>query len=511
MRFPVALFVLLIAGCSHAQTAVAPPADVFPSVPEVRAVAGVATVDLHAVLDPATGLPTLSYQSIPGDIPTIRVHPGDTIALTLHNDMPPIGSAPNAINIHFHGLQVSPREGEDDSISMLAHRGDVLHYHVHVPRDHEPGLYWYHPHSHGETFREVSAGISGAIVVEGMQEHLPALAAMRERIVILRDVPTDGKIVDDDMPMNGMPMNVMPQANVARPRQAENASNPCRNEKGMWTTMNGQPLGAIGIAAGERQFFRVVNASAGRYYDLSVDGSPLQVVAYDGIPLDALPGNPTSRTVGHIVIPPAGRAEFVVTGTGKPSVLRSACFDSGKTGDPDPAAIIANLVPSGSAPDAAKLGGGAAVAATLPGHDALAVGKPLPNNFFAKPFPAPAAHRTVRFTEDSNGFYFDGKAFDMDGPPTIVARSGTVERWTLVNTTDEVHDFHIHQVHFVVDSVRGRPPKEREWLDTVNLEPHTTTDVTIDFRNPVVRGTFMYHCHILDHEDQGMMAKIQVL
>jgi FtsP/CotA-like multicopper oxidase with cupredoxin domain len=80
-----------------------------------------------------------------------------------------------------------------------------------------------------------------------------------------------------------------------------------------------------------------------------------------------------------------------------------------------------------------------------------------------------------------------------------------------VNTTDEVHDFHIHQVHFVVDSVQGRAPRERAWLDTVNLQPHTRTDVTIDFRDPIVRGTFLYHCHILDHEDQGMMAKIQVI
>ena len=117
-----------------------------------------------------------------------------------------------------------------------------------------------------------------------------------------------------------MPIDGMASVKIARAsaRRANNGTNPCRRETGMWTSVNRQPLGAIGIGAGERQFFRVVNASGGRYFDISVDDSPLQVVAYDGVPLDALPGNPTSRTVSHLVLAPASRAEFVVTGSGKP-------------------------------------------------------------------------------------------------------------------------------------------------------------------------------------------------
>ncbi len=491
---------IAVAGCAHASATMQAPgasSDPFPAIPEVRAVNGVASVALTAVLDPANDLPAFEYRGNLGVVPTIRVHPGDTIAIDLRNEMPPEQSRPNAINIHFHGMQIPPTAGQDDVLTQLARDGDVLHYRVKIPRDHEPGLYWYHPHAHGETYRDVTAGMSGAIVVEGIEDHLPALAAMRERILVLRDVPTGAQIPDDDAPaaMPGMG-GKMPRATA---RTATNADNPCRNERGMWTTMNSQPLGAIGIGAGEKQFFRVVNASAGRFYDLSVDGSPLQIVAYDGVPLDAWPGNPTSRTVSHLLLPPAGRAEFVVTGTGKPSVLRSACFDSGATGDPDPPAIIATLVPTSQA-----FGASAGVA------DA-AVAKPLPHNYFSEPLPSPAARRTIRFTEDSNGYTFDDKPYDMLGGPSVVARSGTVERWTLVNTTDEAHDFHIHQVHFIVDTVQGRPPREREWRDTVNLQPHTTTDVTIDFRNPIVRGTFLYHCHILDHEDQGMMAKIRVI
>jgi len=484
--------VAVATGCSASAAPDVAQPDIFPAIPEIRAVRGVATVELYAVLDDR-GLPTLTYEALPGVMPTIRVHPGDTIDLTLHNDMLPEG-APNLINIHFHGMQVAPVTGQDETVMTLAHRGQTLHYRVKVPAAHEPGLYWYHPHSHGESYREVTAGISGAIVVEGMQDHLPALAAMRERVIVLRDIPDGASIVDDDMPMNGL---AAPHAGAPVARRVRNTTGPCRPEKQMHPTLNRQPLAHIGIAAGERQFFRVVNASGGRYFDLRDDAGPLQLVALDGVPLDAWPGNPVSRTVSHLVIPPAGRAEFVVTGSGKPALLRSACFDSGKTGDPDPSAVLASLdvvAPAGNV-----------------NASPFAVGKPLPRNFFSRPLPPPAKRRTIRFTEDSNGFYLDDKAFDMDGPPSIVARSGTVERWTLVNDTDEVHDFHIHQVHFVVDSVQGRAPAQREWLDTVNLSPRTKTDVTIDFRDPIVRGTFLYHCHILDHEDQGMMAKIKVV
>jgi FtsP/CotA-like multicopper oxidase with cupredoxin domain len=140
--------------------------------------------------------------------------------------------------------------------------------------------------------------------------------------------------------------------------------------------------------------------------------------------------------------------------------------------------------------------------------------------FYRMPLPAPAAQRTLHFSEDANGFYIDGAAFSATAPPAIVAQAGTVEEWTLVNDTDEVHDFHIHQVHFVIESVNGAPASNPHWVDTVNIPPQghgvagqlvpSTVKVAIDFRDPVIRGTFVYHCHILDHEDGGMMAKIAV-
>ena len=97
----------------------------------------------------------------------------------------------------------------------------------------------------------------------------------------------------------------------------------------------------------------------------------------------------------------------------------------------------------------------------------------------------------------------------------FTAQSGTVEEWTLLNSSGQVHDFHIHQVHFIVQDIDG-VTQPAGWRDSINLPPahadgsESVSHVLIDFRDPLVRGTFLFHCHILKHEDGGMMAKIQV-
>ncbi|HEY4442603.1 MAG TPA: multicopper oxidase domain-containing protein, partial [Candidatus Elarobacter sp.] len=374
---------------------------------------------------------------------------------------------------------------------------ETLHYRVAIPRGHAPGLYWYHPHSHGESFYEVTNGMSGAIVVEGIERHLPALAAMRERVIVLRDVPGGPGFVDDDMPMTGM-VGATRGRRIGRPA----AGKPCRAEQGLQTTLNRQPAARIGIRPGERQFFRVVNASAARYFDLSVDGSPLDVVALDGVALDAAQGNAPVRRVSHLLLPPAGRAEFVVTAPDHATVLRSACVDTGKAGDAAPAVVLAQL------DDPAHLLGASPLPVGVAASAAPIVAAPGNPPAIAGPLPRPAARRRIRFTEDDRGFYINGRSYAMDAPPLVVARSGTVEEWTVENATDEDHAFHIHQVHFLTEAVDDAPA--HVWLDTVNVRPHRRARLLLDFRDPIVRGTFLFHCHILDHEDQGMMATIRV-
>lgn len=515
------MLVLLIAVSVWLAAAIAPAAqaDVFPAIPEVRAEHGVARVSFDVVIDPTTAFPAFAWNGHLGEVPTIRVAPGDAIDMTVHNAMRPFPGRPDNVNVHFHGLVVSPHAPGDDVLTTLARPGETVQYHVVIPRDHEPGLYWYHPHAHGETYYDVTNGMSGAIVIAGLRHHLPALAGLRERVIVLRDVPTGPGFVDDDMPVAPMTgMHDMPGMRTIAASQATTARrvaprNPCRPENGLLPTLNRQIDAHIAFHPGERQLFRVVNASAARYFDLAVDGADLQLVALDGFPLDAYPGTPAMRAVSHLRIPPAGRAEFVVTVHRLPTVLRSACVDTGPAGDAAPAAVLAHFVD----PAGVRGPGGADAAA---GATPSRVGAPLPRNVFSRPLPRPAAERTIRFAEDDRGFYINGKAFDMHDPPSIVARSGTVEEWTIVNATDELHDFHMHQVHFVLDSINGVAVHPRTWLDTADVPPQRHLRdgrsvpgrilVVLDFRDPVIRGTFIYHCHILDHEDRGMMAKIEV-
>jgi len=156
--------------------------------PEVHSSGGVANVSLAAVIDPATGGPAISYNGTIG-MPTIRVSPGDTIDVTYANQLPASTSEPyNETSLHFHGLSVSPNAPGDDSIDILAMPGQTLHYQIAIPASHPPGVYWYHPHPHGESNWQVYNGMTGAIVVQGIASIASETSGLPERIMILRNV-----------------------------------------------------------------------------------------------------------------------------------------------------------------------------------------------------------------------------------------------------------------------------------------------------------------------------------
>jgi suppressor of ftsI len=505
---------------SHAPQTASPAATSAPTqtapaqvqtAPEVRARNGIASLMLQAVIDPKTNAPAFRYEGHTGVAPTIRVQPGDAIHVVVYDRMPAGQVSPNLVNLHFHGLTVSPNPPADDAM-RAASPGQSIAYDVRIARTQPPGLYWYHPHVHGSTYWQITSGMSGALIVEGMQSHLPALAHMRERILVLRNEQTEADI--DGIPIVARPAALRDYVLAGRRRAGrltaidddDAAGLPCAPLDGMQTTVDDSSTATFGIDPGERQFFRVVNASAGRYYDLHVDGENLQLVAIDGTPLDAAPGAPAVRRVSHYVLAPAARVEFVITGLARPTVLRSNCFTAGDAGDRDPPVTLAALRPDGHQP------AGSAIDADADGV------RPLP--YVVAALPAPVAERHVDFTEDPNGFYINHHRYKMGEPPSMTAHSGTVERWTIRNFTSEVHDFHIHQVHFLVESIDGHPLPQPYWADTVTVPvaefPHHgavpgSAVVMMDFRNPVIRGTFLYHCHILDHEDGGMMAAIRVL
>jgi suppressor of ftsI len=468
----------------------------LPTPPEVRSTNHVAELTLTAVTD-STGHAALSFNGgmVP---PTIRVSPGDILKISYVNAMSrtsqescATGACMNMTNLHFHGLGVSPRQPQDDVLHMMAMPGQTLHYRVAIPSEQPPGLYWYHTHPHGESQRQALDGMSGAIVVEGIDRYVPTVRTMPERVLVIR----------------GRDIEHSPDAASLR-RQAGIPETPCSSaaepeptERIM--TVNGVLRPEIAIAPGERQFWRIVNAGADTFVDLQVDGQQLDIVALDGFPVGYYEKPHQIPRADHRLIPPGGRLEVVVTGppSGVHAALRTRCVDTGPAGDPNPEMVLADLV-SG---------------APTPASPARTSGKPG-----GRPHLAPVIHRhppiealertrpqfVATFSEDEHGFYINGEAFAADAKPMVEVTVGTYQHWRIVNDSDELHPMHLHQVHFLAYAENGVPLANPVWLDTVNVPSRGTVDIIVDFTNPVIRGMSVFHCHLLNHEDKGMMAKV---
>jgi len=326
-----------------------------------------------------------------------------------------------------------------------------------------------------------------------MERYVPEIARLPERVIVVR-----GRYIEHDL--NGAQLR----------RAVEIPAKGCGGEAEKVEeifTVNGSVRPRIEIAPKERQFWRVVNASADRYLDLQVDGQALEVVALDGMPLAYHePNNPT-RTTNHILLAPAGRLEAIVTGPppGAHAALRTLCVDTGPDGDPNPEMVLADLVQ----PSSDQLSAGLRSANPL--HErvhAVDAGSPLYRSIGVEPLKTGEPDFTVTFTEDKNGFYINGRKYAPDASPMTSARVGTYQHWRIVNRTAELHPFHIHQVHFLAYAEDGVPLAHPAWLDTVNVPYGNSVDVILDFTDPVIRGMSVFHCHLLNHEDKGMMAKI---
>jgi FtsP/CotA-like multicopper oxidase with cupredoxin domain len=445
------------------------------------------------------------------EAPTLRVNPGDQIALEVVNrikntngnnalkmDMPPTNGTVcgdtgavtvDSTNVHFHGLNVPPVCHQDDVINTLIQPGSPgFKFAVQVPSTEPPGLYWYHPHIHGFTEFQVNGGAAGAIVVEGMEKYRPEVKGLAERILVIRQ------------------QYLVPW--IPGP---------------YLLTVNYQTTPFVGLKPviqmkpNEKQFWRVVNASLQDFLQLQfqVHGKarPLTMIALDGYPLAQ------TREQDTIIIPPAGRAEFIAQApsAGGSGVLFTQAYSTGPTGNADLAQALADIQ-------------------VVPGSDNTEppplAKAPEPANPAALKFSdlgrAPVtAQRKLFFSEEFGGtngpieFYItvDGqkqKVFEGNEKPVITTKVGAVEDWLIENRALETHAFHIHQIHFQVLEVNGQPAANNDLRDTIEIPywtgqgPYPSVRVRMDFRDPTTAGTFLFHCHILLHEDLGMMHKILV-
>ncbi|MGI8841101.1 MAG: multicopper oxidase family protein [Caulobacteraceae bacterium] len=455
--------------------------------------------------------------------PTLHVSPGDTLNISLTNRLPPppagspamamgldsdVCGAANmtsaSVNMHFHGTNTSPTCHSDEVVHTLVNSGQTFNYSLKFPGNEPPGLYLYHPHVHPLTEKMVLGGADGAIVVEGLQKLQPAVAGLPSRILIIRD---------QTLPSKYTPGGRTPSYDV---------------------TLNYVPISypalvpaVIHLSSSHEELWRVANGAADTVIDLRLlyDGvvQPLRIVALDGVPTDSQDGTQRGKIVAmnHVLLAPTGRAEFIVTtpsASVKQAIFETTKVDTGPIGDNDTRRTLAILKRPDFTAQAAPLD-------TIPTSAFTAA--PFGQRFAALDSAMVTTRRTLYFSEsplpNATKFFITvvpakPELYHPGDPPAIVTHQGAVEEWTVENRSPEVHEFHIHQIHFKLLRRDGKllPPDRQQFFDVVNVPywsgkgPYPSVTLLMDFRGPIT-GDFVYHCHILNHEDQGMMAIIRVL
>jgi FtsP/CotA-like multicopper oxidase with cupredoxin domain len=473
----------------------------------------------------ADGRPLYCFTTPDGtESPTLHVHPGDQLIVNVKNNLPKATTAgamqmntnastvcgaammdASSVNIHYHGTNVSPTCHSDEVIHTLINSGQTFTYKIIFPTDEPPGLYWYHPHVHGIAEVAVQGGASGAIVVEGIENLQPAVAGLPERLLVVRDQIVAGQLMPGGpVPAWDLTLNYVP---IAYPALIP---------------------AVIKMQTGKQEFWRVVNASADTILDLQVlyDGTPqtLMLVGLDGVPVGSQDGTHQGKLipVTDLRLPPASRMEFLLTGpaaTVKNAKFITQAIGTGPNGDNDTARTLATIT-------------GAAKADGVDLVPDLS-GPPWKPRFADLETAPVTTQRRLYFSENADQTQFfitvNGQkptVFSATNPPAVVTHQGAVEDWIIENRAQENHEFHFHQIHFLVLSqdnfqVNGSQPVgaiQGQLMDMIEVpywdgnpaHPYPRVTVRMDFRGPDV-GDFVYHCHILNHEDQGMMAIIRVL
>lgn len=590
----------------------------------------------------------------------LKLTQGDTLKIRLVNKLPPAVNAKhglepgqdyllkNPTNIHTHGMLVppnfptalNPTYGDNvfvltfNSANGQANPGPHIHadvrydstdYEIKIPSNHPSGLYWFHPHIHGISLNQVSAGMAGIITVGEVADYARTDANSNGfgsqtdvRHLILKDsqIQADASLRDQEDPSfcatatPPAPGVSLGQGGCPGQDQTANGGNNYTN--GRWFfTVNGQQYPNIPIKGAGGQIWRLTNTSGSVTYDLQLwnpaqnRNMVVQVLSVDGVSVSPSAGmsqkdmrkiagrkletvpcpgvqpgsagdaraEPLCVTRLHMM--PSSRAEIWVAyrdstdqlaapPPGAGAVFRTAGFNTGPTGDTWPPVDLASVSFTGRGPqadgpkalsvsgnnNAVDLSEPTALAAELFSSN-MAVGanadcKPLPQGhmrriFFNVPTDNPTAFGLGYEEVDQKGVpvpgtFMDITPFDPMTPTVCLPLGGgntpAKERWQLINLAGEDHNFHVHQVKFRAlttaeldgTTVPGQIFAKGVMLDNVPLE-HTdgTCNTVDDWRNGVctahpstveipftIAGDFVYHCHILEHEDGGMMARIRV-
>ncbi|ACK66349.1 multicopper oxidase type 2 [Rippkaea orientalis PCC 8801] len=499
--------------------------------------------------------------------PTLCVNPGDLIEISLKNSAPPNDDACathqpnqpncfNSTNLHFHGLHVSPLSiGKDGKPRSGGHPADIAfssddvlvemtpgeknNYKVQLPANHAPGTHWYHPHRHGSTAVQVANGMAGLIVIKE-----PANQAIcpdaPDVIWVLQDVVSDGGtgiIADAELyaPFGGNPGECL---------------------------VNGQYQPTLTVQKGEIQRWRILNAGASprTLMNLRLCKGTVPQSDLDALNAKFAPGQDTTGVPRNLPAEPESMYLIARDGINlygkKPNVQTNHAFSPGNRAD-----FLVNLAPGnytlikdaytgskdvyGNAKDDNEAVESRATvrtrqvlayitvtetpyakAATVKGQfeQLLANGIPTTGmSSYLNPFigEVPQNSQPVNFEavpRNPGQFTIDNRKYGEPGAKFTVALNSQ-EEWLLDSLSNVTHPFHIHVNPFQVVAIGSKnqqgvitwndiPSEDRIWQDTVAVDPNIP--LKIQHRFDDYNGTFVLHCHILFHEDQGMMYDVEV-
>lgn len=433
-----------------------------PTFEDLSSEPGIVKVEITAApeqisLRPGAETNVFAYNGrVPG--PLLEVSEGDSVIIHFQNDLP------EATTVHWHGMRL-PFVSDGSPFHPIA-PGESHTYSFRVLSG-TAGTYWYHPHPHHRTAWQVGMGLYGALIVRDPEDPLPE---MREKVLMLSDnrFRKGGELdfaeegtrqfrIDE---MNGREGNVFFVNDEIRPE--------------------------LSIRAGEVQRWRIINASGARVYRLALDGHSLLHVGSDG----GLFEHP--EETDEVVLGVGERAELLVRGTDEPgskAMLRALPYDRympqwRPAGWDDPTDLL-RLTYTDEAP-----------------VHSIEVPETL------RPIPEldPGEATVTREMRMTNG-KINGKMMDL-GRVDETAELGATEIWEIQNLVGMDHPFHLHGVQFQVFERNGEPAAQPKWEDTVNVPGFESVRFVVLLDD--YEGKWMFHCHILDHEDQGMMGVLEV-
>ena len=410
--------------------------------------------------------------TVPG--PTIQVAPGDKLRIKFVNQLGEM------TNLHTHGLHVSP-EGNSDNPMVMIQDGETFQYEYEIPSDHPTGTFWYHPHHHGQVANQVYAGLYGAIIVAS-----PMGGDSRTLVISDTSFATDGSVAGANM------MSIM------------------MGREGDVLMVNGatQPWGSMDRVT-ER--WRIINACTSRNLSLTVSGGRATMLTRDG---HHLSGSDLNAPASDVFLSPGNRMDVLVTNTGGDISLNYTTVahpDSMGMGGMGLNTTTYRKYPLVTFKDT-----GVSHTDTLLFLDSARVfedlrsSTPKTTREFVLNMPGMAGMMGMMSGGRSalqGQFTINGQSFDASRIDTAT-KLGDVEEWTIINQSTMAHPFHLHVWPMQILNENGTDVGPVRYQDVVNIPAKGRVTVRLKFAD--FAGTSVYHCHILDHEDLGMMGLIQV-